>query len=189
MPRTPEQYEKMREMRMKAIQDAALTCFANYGYHGTSMATIAREAGVSTGLAYNYFKSKEELMVSLLISGMQRISHALTDTEILDKSNIKQFLEDSFDDLQKNVGFWKLYLQIVLHPTMVVDSFTEFMKLMEKIQFATYQYFEKSGVKRPDVETALFFSTIDGIFMDYMMDLEHYPLDAIKQKVYKMYDL
>lgn len=45
---------------------AALHLFANQGFDRTTTAGIAREAGVSEGLIYKYFKSKDELLTELL---------------------------------------------------------------------------------------------------------------------------
>jgi AcrR family transcriptional regulator len=45
-----------------AIVEAALRLFRETGYEATTMRAIAREAGVSTGNAYYYFSSKEELI-------------------------------------------------------------------------------------------------------------------------------
>ncbi len=53
------------EEKRTAISDAATKMFARKGYHGTRIADIAREAGVSYGLVYHYFKSKEEIVTYL----------------------------------------------------------------------------------------------------------------------------
>jgi AcrR family transcriptional regulator len=45
-----------------AITDAALELFRSHGYEATTMRAIAQRAGVSTGNAYYYFSSKEELI-------------------------------------------------------------------------------------------------------------------------------
>jgi AcrR family transcriptional regulator len=45
-----------------AITDAALELFRSQGYEATTMRAIAQRAGVSTGNAYYYFSSKEELI-------------------------------------------------------------------------------------------------------------------------------
>ncbi len=45
-----------------AIVDAALGLFRERGYQGTTMRQVAAAAGVSTGNAYYYFRSKEELV-------------------------------------------------------------------------------------------------------------------------------
>ena len=50
------------EQTRAAITEAALKLFRENGYEATTMRAIAQEAGVSTGNAYYYFGSKEELV-------------------------------------------------------------------------------------------------------------------------------
>jgi TetR/AcrR family fatty acid metabolism transcriptional regulator len=47
------------------ILAAAVRVFAEHGYHGSSMAVVAREAGVATGTTYLYFDRKQDLLVTL----------------------------------------------------------------------------------------------------------------------------
>ncbi len=62
-PRTQEQFEEMRESRRQQIMDAALELFAQEGYSHCSISQLAGHAGISKGLMYNYFESKEALLV------------------------------------------------------------------------------------------------------------------------------
>ncbi len=50
------------EQTRSAIVAAALRLFRESGYDATTMRAVATEAGVSTGNAYYYFASKEELL-------------------------------------------------------------------------------------------------------------------------------
>jgi AcrR family transcriptional regulator len=59
MPRVSEAH---LEARRRHILDAARRCFARNGIHPTSMQDVIREAGVSVGAFYRYFKSKDELI-------------------------------------------------------------------------------------------------------------------------------
>ena len=43
------------------ILEAAYKTFGRYGFDGTSIKTIAREAGLAPGSIYNHFTDKEEL--------------------------------------------------------------------------------------------------------------------------------
>lgn len=61
----PKVAEQVRAARRDQIVDAALTCFARSGYHATTMADVAAEAGVSKGTPYLYFPSKEALFIAL----------------------------------------------------------------------------------------------------------------------------
>jgi AcrR family transcriptional regulator len=50
----------------KRILNAAVKIFSEYGYKGTSMRMIAKRARISVGGVYLYFKSKDDLYLSLL---------------------------------------------------------------------------------------------------------------------------
>lgn len=66
MPKRPAAHaEAMRER----ILEGGRRAFMAGGFRGTSVPSIAAEAGVSVGLIYRYFPSKEELFLELCISG------------------------------------------------------------------------------------------------------------------------
>jgi AcrR family transcriptional regulator len=54
----------------KRILNAAIKIFCEYGYKGTSMRLIARKANISVGGLYLYFKSKDDLFLTLLKTRM-----------------------------------------------------------------------------------------------------------------------
>lgn len=57
--------EKAKEALSDEILNAAERVLAARGYAQTSMAAVAREAGVSVGSLYNYFRDKNELFRKL----------------------------------------------------------------------------------------------------------------------------
>jgi AcrR family transcriptional regulator len=48
------------------------------GLHGASMAVVARRAGVATGTAYTYYRSKDELLLAAYVEVKQRLASAAT---------------------------------------------------------------------------------------------------------------
>lgn len=67
MPRLKEdQLQKIYEERKQQITSSAVKIFAQRGLPGTKISMITAEAGVSHGLFYHYFKTKEELFTSLV---------------------------------------------------------------------------------------------------------------------------
>ena len=68
MPRTSAAHAT--EMRDR-ILEGAHRAMLNGGYRGTTMPVIAGEAGVSVGLLYRYFDSKEELYLAMCESVTQ----------------------------------------------------------------------------------------------------------------------
>lgn len=63
--RSPAHAEAMREQ----ILEGGRRAFIAGGFRGTSVPSIAAEAGVSVGLIYRYFPSKEELFLELCLAG------------------------------------------------------------------------------------------------------------------------
>ncbi len=52
--------------RRRQLLEAAVTCFARYGYQGTTTARLARAARISEPVLYQHFSSKHDLFVALL---------------------------------------------------------------------------------------------------------------------------
>ncbi|MCA1026573.1 TetR/AcrR family transcriptional regulator [Cytobacillus sp. FSL W7-1323] len=67
MPRFNDaQLESIREERKEQIMKAAMKVFAENGIKLTKISMIAKEAGISHGLVYHYFQSKEEVLFESL---------------------------------------------------------------------------------------------------------------------------
>jgi len=58
--------------KREAILDAAVVEIARQGYYQTTVAMIARRAGVADGTIYLYFRNKEEILFSLFDRAMDR---------------------------------------------------------------------------------------------------------------------
>lgn len=81
MPRSKEQFEAMRLATREKIQTAAVALFARKGLAGTSVQEIADAAGISIGLLYRHYKTKEELfdeMVDMARVGLKEVSEIFT---------------------------------------------------------------------------------------------------------------
>jgi TetR/AcrR family transcriptional regulator, repressor for uid operon len=61
----PKVADAVRTARREQIIAAGLACFARSGYHATTMADVAAQAGVSKGTPYLYFNSKQALFLAL----------------------------------------------------------------------------------------------------------------------------
>ena len=65
--------------KRERILDAAVHVFAEKGFYGAKVSEIAREAGVADGTIYLYFKSKDDLLISLFEDRMAQINGALRE--------------------------------------------------------------------------------------------------------------
>jgi AcrR family transcriptional regulator len=62
----PKVTEAHVEARKHQIMDAAATCFSRTGFHHTTMHDICQMAELSPGAVYRYFRSKEEIIESMM---------------------------------------------------------------------------------------------------------------------------
>ncbi|HEY4015124.1 MAG TPA: TetR/AcrR family transcriptional regulator [Polyangiaceae bacterium] len=67
--------------KRERILAAAVRVFAKKGFHATRVSEVARAAGVADGTIYLYFRSKEELLVSLFEDRVERLL-AFLETEL-----------------------------------------------------------------------------------------------------------
>ena len=68
MPRTPIQYQLMKDERKLSILESALPLFAVHGKDSVSIDMICKRALCSHGLFYHYFKNSEQIYNELLKS-------------------------------------------------------------------------------------------------------------------------
>lgn len=57
----PERVKRGEDARAD-LKETAIDCFSRYGYQGTSIDRIAREAGVTKGAIYYHYKDKNDLL-------------------------------------------------------------------------------------------------------------------------------
>jgi AcrR family transcriptional regulator len=82
----PPRYQRRKEDRPQEITEAAFGAFAENGFTATKVEDVARRAGVSKGLLYVYFKTKEELFKAVIRSVVTPRLDQLTRT--LDSSDL-----------------------------------------------------------------------------------------------------
>ena len=68
----PKVTDEHMESRKRQILDAAVTCFGRSGLYGATMDDICREAALSKGAVYGYFKSKDDIVSALKVESVQR---------------------------------------------------------------------------------------------------------------------
>lgn len=68
--------EQKKQQTFDAIVSAASVSFRSVGYHGTTIEVIAVDAGVSAGTVYNYFGTKNAILLAVVTRDTE---HALAD--------------------------------------------------------------------------------------------------------------
>jgi AcrR family transcriptional regulator len=149
MPRTKEQYEKIRSEKREIIKQTALKLFAEKGYASTSISDIAQTAGISKGLMYNYFKSKEEVLKTIwdeFIDEFVAMIDPNHDGEITPEE-MENFIDKIFEIFVNRREEMKLYFQFTFQQAVV--NFLEhgyFQKIQERRHFIFNCFAEKLPV-------------------------------------------
>ena len=106
--------EILREERQQQIVDVALELFSKNGFHAVSVSAIARACGVSKGLMYNYFESKEALLEFILRDYSQEISVHLDyhKNGLLTREDFAYFVRTVYRLVKENPKYYKLILSL-----------------------------------------------------------------------------
>lgn len=191
MPRSPEQYEEIREERRKLIMETALELFATRGYHGTSINDISRKAGISKGLLYNYFSGKEKLVIDIMKKGFYDLI-VLFDPDHdgnLTKAKMKYFVTEVMNMVIKNVRFWRLYFAVISQPIVNQVAFGEIMEIAMPVYDVLSDYFRRMGYENPEAEARMFTAMMDGFTLNYVYDPKNFPVETVINRISEIYNL
>ena len=183
MSRNKEQNMAIRAEKKQLIMDTALHLFAQNGFERTSIANIAKQAGISSGLVYNYFESKDDLLHQILDSGLQLISNLLHPDMTVEEF-IKK-IEALFDSMTENLDFWKLYSIISVQPT-VTQKLVEIRNEYDGMSKDLTNFFTKHFGKEQVLEELIMYSVImKGFTVIYVFsDIQKtFPADMLKKVV------
>lgn len=89
-PLNKQQLDQIRDQRTEQIKQAALKVFARHGYSGTKTSIIAKEAGISEGLIYRYFHSKNELFSTIVQELMEEAKREINTIQYLPGTPFEQ---------------------------------------------------------------------------------------------------
>ena len=115
------------EQTRAAIVDAALRLFRQNGYDAATMRAIAREAGVSTGNAYYYFSSKDELIQEFYLRNHAEHAAACAvtlDTERDFAARLRGTVRALIDVLQPYHSFAAAFYKNAAEPSSPLSPFS-----------------------------------------------------------------
>ncbi|HEX2686588.1 MAG TPA: TetR/AcrR family transcriptional regulator [Kofleriaceae bacterium] len=132
-PDRPDRNDRPVGDKRERILVAAERIFARHGFFAARVSEIAKEAGVADGTIYLYFKSKDDLLISLFEHRMKQVNQELRQA-IADRRPIEQLH-----------AFIHAYLQLVADAPAAVEVLTielrqssKFMKEYGNPEFADF---------------------------------------------------
>lgn len=189
MPRTEEQFAQIREKSRNNILNAALKLFASKGYQNTSISDIADEASISKGLLYNYFSSKEELtrsVMEILFVELEKITKVI-EVEKDSFKKLRKLIEATFNIIETNSDYWRLYSSFMLQPEIGIFISAEFISSLENIFKSIEKVFKEIGIKNSREEARIFGAILDGVSFHVLLEGNQYPIDKMKKYLINKY--
>lgn len=182
-PRTQKQLEKIRKDKKTAILNAGLEVFAEKGFHTGTVNLIAKRAGISKGLIYNYFSDKNSLLKEIIISGINEMLSVFKNPENkpVTEEMFVFYINESFDMLKKNIHFWRLYFSLVMQKEILELFGGQFSEMLTPFIETMTNYYATKNIENPLAHVALLGSILDGVGIDYLMLPEMYPLEDVKK--------
>ncbi len=210
-PRTKSQFREIREERKAHLIDTALKMFADEGYHSTTISKIAREAGISKGLIYNYFESKEELLSAVMSRSMEEISRFFDPNKdgYLSEEEFEWFIRKIFAEIKEKLSFWRLFYQLLMQKEVrvfllqvnegPVNSVRQIyngsgLKFMSELMEMITSYFIRKKDKKPAdydpiLDMNMFIYTIEGFAMltVYMDEVDPVYYEKTINRIIELY--
>ncbi|WP_372437895.1 TetR/AcrR family transcriptional regulator [Pseudomonas chlororaphis subsp. aureofaciens] len=166
--------ERQKEMRRQAIVNAALLLFEKQGIQATTVEQIAAEAGVSAATVFNYFGTKQHIILDL-IRGTDQVT-------FVESEGVLDSLDDPLDALcfveyQGTVrtlqalplAVWREVIPLMFTPGSVIyDAYQELVReFLREVGRMVNRLIDRSLLRRD----------MDGdIFVQMLMDISHMHL-------------
>ena len=187
-PRTESQLVEIREISINKIMNASLKLFAEHGFDATSISEIAKQAGISKGLIYNYFDSKLDLlkgMIDRLNEGEAELMAKVVDDD--PNQMLKNIFKAFFFEIRERTEVWKMIFVVSMQVEkydfvhrMTVNKLKNFFTLFEDL-------LTQIDYPNPGHESKIIAALFDGIGFHYLIAMEEYPLNEVEEFLIKKY--
>jgi TetR/AcrR family fatty acid metabolism transcriptional regulator len=181
--------------KRERILDAAVRVFAEQGFYHAKVAQIAQLAGVADGTIYLYFKSKDDLLISLFEDRMTEVNAKLREALAAAR--------DAVDRLRRIV---RLHLALVEQNLPMAEVISVELRQSSKFvkEYANPKFVEflrliagaisdgqQSGELRRDVDPQLIarslFGALDEIALSWLMKKEKFDLQRAAADLEKLF--
>jgi AcrR family transcriptional regulator len=189
LARRDERNEAVRSERRAEILDGALALFAEHGYTETTVRMIAESIGMSQGLLYRYFASKEDLLRAIFEQSMRDVqaSFAAADDGTTADEKLERLIRSAFAIVRAHLRFWKLSYGVRMQAAVLTGLGNALTAWTTTIRQTLERYLAEAGVADPATEAAILFALIDGVCQHYVLDPERYPLDRVADAIVARY--
>lgn len=169
--------------------EVAIEIFAEKTYQGASVSMIAKKAGISKGLLYNYFINKDALLKEIVKNGSHKVWQYFDPNRdgILTPEEFIFFIKKSIQVVKENVNYWKLYSALLLQPTVIDIIKNEFDDTSVHYGKLILELFKERKIDDPEGEILLMSAMIKGAIVQFLAMPELFPIAQFENKIINYY--
>lgn len=169
------------------ILESAVALFSEHGFGSTSVKAIAKHAGVSQGLMYTYFASKDELLRAIFKLGMTTVVQSL---ELRSRDPIEalaELMRNSFALVAEHEALWRLIYSLRAQSGTLERLSVELPVWRSEIEGRLLEICQRANLAKPDLEAKILFAFIDGANQHKTLFMSDYPVDAVIDTMMEKY--
>ncbi len=183
--RYKEAFERASDERKKQVLEIATAEFSSKGYENANINVIAKKAGISVGLLYKYFATKEDLFITCLQRGMAILDNVLNEILISDDKLLvkaEKLIRATCSLSKKNENYIKLYNEITNEKgsELVKKLAQEIEKTTSKIYITAIAQALAKGDVRQDLNPRYFAFFLDNLLTTLQFS---YTCDYYKERL------
>ncbi|MED2974367.1 TetR/AcrR family transcriptional regulator [Fictibacillus sp. B-59209] len=188
MPRTPEENDRIRQLSKQKISVAAMELFIKQGYYATSINDVAKQAGISKGLLYNYYKGKEELLSEMVEARIREVIEVMEGAAAREtpSEQLKHIIEGAIDNIHQSPEVHRFYLHLQTQPE-ADEELIKYSKLLIKENARMFEFqcemFERMGVREPRNRSLYFSTVLQGILFMISTYPHKLPVEELKKQI------
>lgn len=167
----------MGDDKRERIMRSAMKMFAKKGFYSTKVSEIARGAGVADGTTYLYFKSKDDILISLFETQMEPILSQVRQelgTEASATQKLRRLARLHFEMVEKNPDLAMVIVVELRQSAKFMHEYpgTKFMEYLDVIA-AIIEEGQQKGEFRSDIHPSIakqvVFGALDGLATNWIL--------------------
>jgi AcrR family transcriptional regulator len=182
----PSEPRQQRSLEKRArLKEAALACFGENGYEATSIDDIASRAKLAVGGFYLHFRSKRQLLVTLMDELLEKLSQLdLRPRDLTDvRAALRELLRRSFSHDLRYLGAYRAWQEAVPADLDLLEKNEEIHAWTSARVTALFKALQQLPGARPGVDVAGLARVMDNFFWSLLARAGRLPRAELNRSI------
>jgi len=186
---------KKDEEKRKKILNAATKVFARVGFSNTRIQDVAQEAGIAHGTVYLYFKSKDDLFISIFQESLgELIDYISSEVQKKDSAEdkLRRMISLQLDVIEENPDLTKLIL--IEFPRTGnflndrnIDVLSNYIDVIGDVLKNGIEEGIFSTNVKPDIIATMIYAAMQGIATRWILDGMNYSIKTMDVEISEIF--